>query len=365
MAKGTINPSESRMLTDYRTGRKIRQITNYPCIHHQPFFMIPAYDNEMKRLYFISHRTGKPQLFAEIRATGDLLQMTERDDLSEWSVHPSHDGSYVYFTAGTKAYRLHTDTLEEEELADFGNARMKEAGMVASAMGTTALTKNDRWWAIKYNDGEGACLAIIDTISREMKTILKRDDISHMQFCPDDDNLLFYAGPLKDRVWVIGRDGSGNRRLYMRNTEKREWITHESWIPGTKELAFVDWPHGIRCIHAETGKERTVTTFNAWHAVANRTGTRMVADTNFPDMGLQLFNPLDGVGKPTVLCYPEASSLGEHWDGPFPYDNGPVKVYAPQHTHPHPSFSPDDRWVVYTSDRSGFSQIYEIEVDAG
>jgi oligogalacturonide lyase len=88
----------------------------------------------------------------------------------------------------------------------------------------------------------------------------------------------------------------------------------------------------------------------------------MVADTNFPDIGLQLFNPLDGQGEPTVLCYPEASSLGEHWNGPFPYNQGPIKVYAPQHTHPHPSFSPDSRYVVYTSDKTGYAQIYEVEV---
>ena len=33
-------------------------------------------------------------------------------------------------------------------------------------------------------------------------------------------------------------------------------------------------------------------------------------------------------------------------------------VYGPQWTHPHPSFSPDEIAVVYTSDVSGHSQIY-------
>ena len=35
---------------------------------------------------------------------------------------------------------------------------------------------------------------------------------------------------------------------------------------------------------------------------------------------------------------------------------------APQHTHPHPSFSPDSRHIVYTSDRTGHAQIYEAEI---
>jgi len=133
-------------------------------------------------------------------------------------------------------------------------------------------------------------------------------------------------------------------------------------VDRAREIAFVDWPRGIRAVNIDTGVVRQVTTINAWHAVCNRSGTLMVADTNFPDIGLQLFDVRDGAGKPRTLCYSRASSIGEHWRGAFPYANGPVKVYAPQHTHPHPSFSPDGRFVVYTSDISGHSQIYEVEL---
>lgn len=354
-------------MVDERTGAHIRQITNQPALHHHPFFMIPAYDDAMRWLIFASERTGRPQLFAEVRETGELLQLTDRPDLDDWSIHPSHDGRYVYFTAGAGGWRVEIKTQEEEQLVDFADLAMlvngtawREQGMVAAALGTTALSHNDRYWAVKFNDGKNACLAIVDTLSGKCEIILRRDTVAHLQFCPDDDTLLFYAGPLTDRVWVINRDGSNNRRLYQRRAE--EWITHETWIPGTRELAFVDWPKGVRCIHVDTGVERRVTAFNAWHPVCNRNGTRMVADTNFPDIGIQIFDPLDGVGEPTPLCYPAASSMGAHWAGPFPYGKGPIKVYAPQHTHPHPSFSPDSRFVVYTSDRTGYSQLYEVEL---
>ena len=232
--------------------------------------------------------------------------------------------------------------------------------MVAAAMGTTALSTNDRWWAIKYNIGNEACLSITDTQTGKSEIILRRDTIAHLQFCPDDPNLLFYAGPLTDRVWVINRDGTGNRRLYQR--QPQEWITHETWIPGSRELAFVDWPHGVRCIQVDTGVERRVCSFNAWHAVSSPDGRLMVADTNFPDIGVQICDPRDGIGAPTPLCFPGASNMGAHWAGPFPYANGPIEVYAPQHTHPHPSFSPDNRFVLLTSDRTGYAQIYEVRV---
>ncbi|MEZ4713559.1 MAG: oligogalacturonate lyase family protein [Caldilineaceae bacterium] len=360
MTKGTIYPPESTYHTDARTGARIRQITNHPSIHHQPFFLIPAYDDAMRWTVFTSARAGQPQIFVEERATGNLIQLTDRDDLSDFSIYPSHDGQYVYFTAGSGGWRVHTETYAEELLIDLGQARLREQGMIGAAMGTTALSACDRWWAIRFRNGADACIAVVDTVSGQWEVILQRDNVDHMQFCPDDANLLYYAGPLTDRVWVINRDGSNNRRLYQRTPG--QWITHEAWIPGTRELGLVDWPNGMIAVHVDTGARRRVTSFNAWHAIASQDGTRMVADTNFPDIGIQVFDPLDGVGAPSTLCYPEASSLGEHWNGPFPYDNGPINVYAPQYTHPHPSFSPDKQFVIYTSDRTGFAQVYEVEI---
>ena len=90
----------------------------------------------------------------------------------------------------------------------------------------------------------------------------------------------------------------------------------------------------------------------------------MVADTNSPDRGLQLFDPTQIDSPHTTLCYPQASNMGDHWQGPFPYTDGPIKVYAPQHTHPHPSFSPDSRYVVFTTDHSGYAQVCEVVLPA-
>ena len=112
MSKGKIYPSEAKTFHDARTGAKIRQVTDHPSIHHHPFFFIPAYDDAMCRLIFISCRTGSPQIFAEERSTGTLIQLTDRPDLSDWSIYPSHDGSAVFFTAGTSAWRLDLERLK-------------------------------------------------------------------------------------------------------------------------------------------------------------------------------------------------------------------------------------------------------------
>ena len=361
MPKGSTHPPESHEFTDANTGVKIRQVTSHPSIHHHPFYYIPAYDDAMRRLIFVSHRTGIPQLFAEIRETGELLQLTDRDDLDEWSIHPSHDGNYVYFTAGMGGWRIELKSLKEEQLLDFGTDKIREKGMVGAAMGTTTLSRDDNWWAVPVKRGDSVQFVVVDTSSGKSEVILERDTIGHPQFHPDDPTWLRYAGPYHSRIWVIRRDGSDDRLVYERNVAKKEWIVHETWRPGSMEILTANWPHGVIGIDVETGNVRQACTFNAWHPVLNRDGTQMVADTKNPDTGIHLFAPLDGTGKPQSLCASEATNAGDHWNvGHCPYDDGPIDVYAPQHTHPHPNFAPSGKHVIFTSDKSGHAQLYEV-----
>lgn len=356
MSKGSVHPAESRWLTDAATGRRIRQVTAHPSIHHHPFFFVSPWDDAMRRLIFISHRTGRPQLFAEEGKR--LVQLTERADLAEWSFHPSHDGRFVVFVAGTQAVRLDLESLQEEVLADFGSVEMREKGMVGAAMGTTTLARDDRWWAVPVKHGKMSRFHLFDLATGGSSVILERDTIGHPQFCPDDASLIFYAGPLDDRLWLVRRDGTGNRRLWQRE-HRLQWITHESWLRGRRELAFVDWPNGMRAIHVDSGALRWLTRFPAWHAHSDDSASWIVCDTNFPDQGIHRFSALQSANA-ELLCESKASSIGAHWAEPFPYNDGPRKVYAPQHTHPHPRPSPDGSRVLYTSDASGHAQLYEV-----
>ncbi len=358
---GQMLPSESVIHIDAQTGAQIRQITTHPSIHHHPFYYVPAYDDAMRHLLFASSRSGRPELYLELRESGQLLQITEHPGLHDWSIHPSHDGGYVYFTADTGAWRVNLQTLHEEELVNFGDVLMREKGMVGAAMGTTTLSHDDRYWAVPVKVGERSRFVIIDTHTGQHEVILERDTIGHPEFHPSDNTLLRYAGPYWDRMWVIHRDGSDNRLVYRRNVAEKEWIVHETWRPGTRELVTTQWPHGVIGVDIDTGAVRRIASFNAWHPAMNRHGTLMCADTTFPDIGLQLFDPRDGVGTPRTLCQSRSSNAGAHWNTDHcPYDDGPVQVYAPQHTHPHPSFSPDGRFIVFTSDHTGHAQLYEV-----
>ena len=107
------------------------------------------------------------------------------------------------------------------------------------------------------------------------------------------------------------------------------------------------------------------------------TGTKVLCDTVHPDIGLRLVDVKTGEHVP--ICYPNSSSSGSQWkkdryalaaDWAAAQQAGDREkslswmemkvdtVYGPQWTHPHPSFSPDETSVVYTSDVSGHSQVY-------
>ena len=116
-------PSESIETRDAETRAGVRQVTNHDSIHHHPFFYVPAYDDAMTWLFFVSHRSGSPQFFAERRADGELIQLTDRDDLNEWSLHPSHNGEYLYYTTTEGGWRLGLDSLHEEQIVDFAGGQ--------------------------------------------------------------------------------------------------------------------------------------------------------------------------------------------------------------------------------------------------
>lgn len=355
--------SQSRGLAlkaDSNSISSVRQVTSGPSIHHHPFFFVPAYDDAMNWLFFISDRTGCPQIFAERQSDRSVFQLTDRKDLAEWSVIPSSNGQWIYFVAGSEGWRVSLQSGLEEQMVTFETSEMREGGMTGAAMGTTALSRSGRWWAIPVKFGAVSRFVLVDTETKKTEIIIERDTIGHPQFCPDDEDIILYAGPLTDRVWITDRSGERNRRLYEREHDQ-QWITHESWLPGRKKVLLVDWPHGIKSVDIATGEVVQVTNTPAWHAAADSLGKRIVCDTNFPDIGIQLIHLQEReISEGQLLFESNATSCGDHWAHPFPYNNGPITVYAPQHTHPHPRFSPDGERVIFTSDCTGHAQVYEI-----
>ena len=92
MSKGQLFGPESNVLQDEATGVTIRQVTDHPSIHHHPFYYLPAWDDAMARLVFVSPRTGRRVCFTS--AWTGFAQVYEAAIPEDWpEVLPSPAGA--------------------------------------------------------------------------------------------------------------------------------------------------------------------------------------------------------------------------------------------------------------------------------
>lgn len=345
MARGDTYPSEKRVFHDQQTHATIAQLTNAPTINHNPYFLNSAWVDAGRAVVITSYRLGQPNLYAIDEESGEIHQLTDSGDIGPWSACVSPDSRHVFFTAGNQLRVVDVRTAQVEVVADYPTA---------TRLGNCSLGPDGREIVTCARmPPVNVILAIATDGSGDREIFQTTELLAHAQFSPDGRSIL-YASNLP-RLWIVDADGRNNQVL--RAQTHREWITHESWL-SDDEVMFSYWPHGLRAIRRDGSREREIGAFSCWHPSARRDGRMIVCDTTLPDIGLQLVDP--STGQRRTLCHPQASSRGFQWAKPEPIWEGPVpeEAYGPQWSHPHPSFSPDGRKVIYTSDRGGHAQVY-------
>ncbi len=365
--KGTAHPSELREFQDEQTGAHIYQLTNDTSINHNLYFLTPSFTPDQAHLIFTSYRSGKPNFFKAEFPGGAIVQLTDADSIHGYSGVIAKDGTRLFYTEADTIKALLMETLEEQVLATFPGGSLGECSVSADEQFiVTAMKRDDRSHiTVTATDGSGG--NVIYTAPEQT--------IIHPQFHPSQPDLIAYSGDPAPRMWTILRDGTQNRCLYQH--DNNEFLVHETFLGAQNELIVTHWPYALRRMSLGTLELQTIADFNAWHIASNRAGTKVLCDTVHPDIGLRLVDVATGEHAP--ICYPQSSSGGSQWktdryalaadwaaaqqaeDREQALSWMEMKVdtvYGPQWTHPHPSFSPDETAVVYTSDVSGHSQVY-------
>ena len=366
-AKASVHSSELREFQDDQTGAHIYQLTDDTSINHNLYFLTSSFTPDQAHLIFTSYRSGKPNFFKLEFPNGDIVQLTDADDIHGYSGVISKDGSELFYTQADTIKAIHLETFEERVLAEFPDGSLGECSVSADERFIVTAMKRDDKSHITVTATDGSGGEVIYTSPDQT--------IIHPQFHPKHPDLIAYSGDPAPRMWTIRRDGTENLSLYQH--DNNEFLVHETFLGAQDELIVTHWPYALRRMSLETLQIRTIADFNAWHIASNRDGTKVLCDTVHPDIGLRLVDV--ETGEHTPICYPESSSSGSQWktdryalaeDWAAAQQAGDREkslswmemkvdtVYGPQWTHPHPSFSPDETAVVYTSDVSGHSQVY-------
>jgi oligogalacturonide lyase len=172
--------------------------------------------------------------------------------------------------------------------------------------------------------------------------------VGHVQANPGVPGLIMFCwetgGDSPQRTWLVNSDGSGLRPFYKETYD--EWVTHEVWW-GNDRALFTVWPyddahkakpHGVFEIDRTTGRHEVLYQMAAWHTHGSPNLRWVMAD-DF-ERNLWLIDPRTRQRRLLTQG---------HLSKPFT-------------THPHASFTPDSRAIVFNSSKFGADNILLVEL---
>jgi oligogalacturonide lyase len=345
------------------------QITNDASINHPTYFLQSSFVPEGDGIIFTSYRTGSAQLFNASLTNGEIQQLTDGPAIHPFS--PAMFGEWIYFVRSGSIWRLLRTTLDEELIVEFPNGQLGECSLSADGEWLTAAIKQGAQSGIVTGRADGSQWRLIPFA----RTVI------HPQFHPLEPDWLIFAGDPAPRMFRVRRDGSGMECLHHHGND--EFIVHETFLGRTGDIVFTVWPRLLCRMDWTTREIREISAFNAWHIASDAMGSRVLCDTNHPDRGIFLIDVASGL--PRHVCMSDASNRGSQWkesryalaedfararsaanasDTLSWMEASTDTVYGPQWTHPHPSFSRDEKRIAFASDKTGTTQVYVAEIES-
>lgn len=337
--QGKAYPSERQFFTDEITGAKITRLTCFPTVNSKFYFHINQFTPDSKTLVFTAYREAGRASFPDVFKVNvdgtDLTQLTDCATVS--APFLSYSGQYLYYMDQNKLVRVDINRFDEEIMTLIPG--------VKGPSGCMSLTLDDKTAFVDTELCNGRMgIVRIATDTGEASIIYEGEKITHTQVEPiEGKTVAFQYGPDdKGRnIWLMDSDGKNPRVLDLPHGNG-----HWMWLCQSKQimtnLESCCW--GIACYGEGEKQVKTIISSDEhfWHASCSRDGKWIVSDTNWPDHGIKLIHAESK--KCATLCLSQSSNAHPQW------------------THPHPSFSPDGRFVVYNSDMTGIPHVHLVEI---
>ena len=340
MARGTIYDCERAIRRDPRSGLRIIQLTHHPSISTNMYFEMCSFTTDEQHVIVRSQRgAGRddPWDLMRIRTDGtELVQMTDGDAIGGIVVAPA--GGCVVYQSGPELRKVDVHSLEEETVARTPGLGPDMTGSLASV---DAVCKT--YFGTCRTGENRAVVFKTDMASGQVDIVFEGRHQNHIHANPTG-TVVYFGEFLEDGpvAYLVDADGS-NLRPYPFTR-----FAHCTWFGDTGAMQGCLLPPGHALVtFAEDDDAPTVITEGRyyWHSSATPDAQWIVADTNWPREGIYLVHM--ATRTVTFVCDPQSSCSHPQW------------------THPHPSISPQLRYVLLNSDATGIGQVYIAELTDG
>lgn len=374
--KGKIIPLNFRTRQDSQTGHTVIRMTPPHIICHRNYFYQKCFTREGSKILFGGAFEGHWNYYLLDIDQQQATQLTDGAGDNTFGGFLSEDDQSLWYVKNSRELRrVDLHSLEEyvvyevdEEWVAYGtwvanSDCTKLVGIEIKKSDWQPLTDWSKFRAFYFTNPE--CRLInIDLHTGERQVILQEKRwLGHPIYRPFDDNTVAFCheGPrdaIDARMWLINQDGSNLRKV--RQHDAGESFTHEFWVPDGSALYYVahkenDPQRYLFSADPATLENRQLMAIPPCsHLMSNHDGSLIVGDGAPHNTG--------------------DISLNDHFIWVFDIKNGTQKAIC-QHntswkvldgdrqvTHPHPSFSPDNKWVLYTSDEEGMPALYLAQV---
>jgi len=371
---------EIKEYKDPKTGARVRRLTGDGSSNVHPYFTSWAFvgDNADNAI-LVSNRSGAYQWYLLDIPAGRLVQLTASKKTSPNMACVAKDGWLFYFD-GLALHSVKIGTLEDRELyrvpAGFRPALptcTADGRYVAFAycQETALSTETGRIYATmheRYYQHPHSVVMRIDTQKGDAVAAWGEPTwISHTLIHPTQPNLIVFCheggGTCVDqRMWIVNLDDIQMRKaapLYPQRPGEscvHEYFTQQGDVGFQYSL---DRPGGAR---------------EEYNAFIRPDGT-WIRQYLFPGQRpghIQSNSDNSLVVGDRAFLSPDDKEGGKYL-GLMTHVNGRVQVRRlawhgtsglTQNSHGHPSFSPDDRWVIYNSDVEKADNVYIADVQS-
>lgn len=286
------------------------------------------------------------------------LSTSQESKLCEWPRASSQDNEMLWFDVASQANVLVTIAHNTIWCIDLNNsapcprAVYRESDPLASLLALPSIAANGARIIASRRMGDCYQLIEIEVDSNEPPRLLFESQwfANHGQISPHDQRWIGFAHEgateqIGDRVWGWHRDLAPEGMCLFDNGARGLSIGHERWAFHATSLFAVAYgvsPEGPRGIYEVFPGERTSRLVSEgdrdWHVNASQDGRWLVVDTtgayNEPGRGW------DNAGRTSDVLVIDT----ENGERAFV---GRSRFAAQFHLHPHPTFSPDGRTIVF------------------